>query len=84
MSLPRGNPLPDPIETPQRAFEAEKTATVTTAPPEENTASETVEQHLPVEPEKKFDTLPVEAFAKERNSRRLRMNRRMNCRSAAM
>ena len=48
-----------PIETPQRAFEAEKAATVTTAPPEERTASETVEQHLPVEPERTFDTLPV-------------------------
>lgn len=48
-----------PIERPQRAFEAEKAATVTTAPPEERTASETVEQHLPVEPERTFDTLPV-------------------------
>ena len=48
-----------PIETPQRAFKAEKAATVTTAPPEERTASETVEQHLPVEPERTFDTLPV-------------------------
>ena len=55
-----------PIETPQRAFKAEKAATVTTAPPEERTASETVEQHLPVEPERTFDTLPVGRFAKGR------------------
>ena len=48
-----------PIKTPQRAFEGEKTATVTTAPSKESTASETVEQRLPVEPAKKFDTLPV-------------------------
>lgn len=48
-----------PIETPQGAFEAARTATVTTAPPEENAVSETVEQHLPVEPERTFDTLPV-------------------------
>lgn len=48
-----------PIETPQRAFKGAKAATVTTAPPEESTASETVEQHLPVEPERTFDTLPV-------------------------
>lgn len=53
-----------PIETPQRAFKAEKAATVTTAPPEENAVSETVEQHLPVEPEKKFDRLPVEVSPK--------------------
>lgn len=48
-----------PIKTPQRAFEAEKAATVTTAPSKESTASEAVEQHLPVEPERTFDTLPV-------------------------
>ena len=54
-----GKSLASPVETPQRAFEAEKTATVTTAPSKESAASETVEQHLPVEPEKKFDTLPV-------------------------
>ena len=53
-----------PIETPQGAFEAARTATVTTAPPEENTVSETMEQHLPVEPEKKFDRLPVEVSPK--------------------
>ena len=53
-----------PIETPQGAFEAARTATVTTAPPEENAVSETVEQHLPVEPEKKFDRLPVEVSPK--------------------
>ena len=47
------------IETQQRAFEAAKAATVTTAPSKESTASETVEQHLPVEPERTFDTLPV-------------------------
>lgn len=41
------------IETQQRAFEAEKPATVTTAPPVKSTASETVE------PERTFDTLPV-------------------------
>ena len=54
-----GKSLASPVKTPQRAFEAEKAATVTTAPPEESTASETVEQHLPVEPERTFDTLPV-------------------------
>ena len=48
-----------PIKTPQRAFEAEKAATVTTAPSKESTASEAVEQHLPVEPERTFDPLPV-------------------------
>lgn len=48
-----------PVKTPQRAFKGAKAATVTTAPPEESTASETVEQHLPVEPERTFDTLPV-------------------------
>ena len=48
-----------PIETPQGAFKGAKATTVTTAPPEESTASETVEQHLPVEPERIFDTLPV-------------------------
>lgn len=53
-----------PIETPQGAFEAARTTTVTTAPPEENAVSETVEQHLPVEPEKKFDRLPVEVSPK--------------------
>lgn len=53
-----------PIKTPQRAFEAEKAATVTTAPSKESTASEAVEQHLPVEPEKKFDRLPVEVSPK--------------------
>ena len=53
-----------PVETPQRALEAEKAATVTTAPPEKRTASETVEQHLPVEPTKKFVTLPVDASPK--------------------
>lgn len=53
-----------PIEAPQGAFEAARTATVTTAPPEENAVSETVEQHLPVEPEKKFDRLPVEVSPK--------------------
>lgn len=53
-----------PVETPQRAFEGEKTATVTTAPSKESTASEAVEQHLPVEPAKKFDTLPVDASPK--------------------
>lgn len=47
------------IETQQRAFEVAKAATVTTAPPVKSTASETVEQHLPVEPERTFDTLPV-------------------------
>ena len=53
-----------PVETPQRAFKGEKAATVTTAPSEESTASELVEQHLPVEPAKKFDTLPVDASPK--------------------
>lgn len=51
--------LASPVKTPQRAFKGAKAATVTTAPPEESTASETVEQHLPVEPERTFDTLPV-------------------------
>lgn len=64
MSLPRGNPPASPVETPQRAFEAEKAATATTAPSKENTASEPVKQHLPVEPAKKFDTLPVDASPK--------------------
>ena len=54
-----GKYLASPVKTPQRAFEGEKTATVTTAPSKESTASETVEQRLPVEPAKKFDTLPV-------------------------
>ena len=54
-----GKSLASPVKTPQRAFEGEKTATVTTAPSKESTASEAVEQHLPVEPAKKFDTLPV-------------------------
>lgn len=54
-----GKSLASPVKTPQRAFEGEKTATVTTAPSKESTASETVEQRLPVEPAKKFDTLPV-------------------------
>ena len=53
-----------PVETPQRAFEGEKAATATTAPSKENTASEPVKQHLPVEPAKKFDTLPVDASPK--------------------
>ena len=53
-----GKSLASPVKTPQRAFEGEKTATVTTAPSKESTASETVEQRLPVEPAKKFDTLP--------------------------
>lgn len=53
-----------PVETPQRAFKGEKAATATTAPPKENTASEPVKQHLPVEPAKKFDTLPVDASPK--------------------
>lgn len=59
-----GKSLARPIETPQGAFEAARTTTVTTAPPEENAVSETVEQHLPVEPEKKFDRLPVEVSPK--------------------
>ena len=45
--------LASPVKTPQGAFEAARTATVTTAPPEENAVSETVE------PERTFDTLPV-------------------------
>ena len=57
---PADGKSPDrPIKTQQRAFEAAKTATVTTAPPVKNTASEPVKQHLPVEPERTFDTLPV-------------------------
>ena len=52
------------IETQQRAFEAAKMATVTTAPPVKSTASETVEQRLPVEPAKKFDTFLVDASPK--------------------
>ena len=52
------------IETQQRAFEAAKMATVTTAPSKESTASETVEQRLPVEPAKKFDTFLVDASPK--------------------
>ena len=65
-NTPADGKSPDrPIKTQQRAFEAAKTATVTTAPPVKSTASETVEQHLPVEPAKKFDTLPVDASPKE-------------------
>ena len=52
------------IETQQREFEAAKMATVTTAPPVKSTASETVEQRLPVEPAKKFDTFLVDASPK--------------------
>ena len=59
-----GKSLASPVKTPQRAFEGEKTATATTAPSKENTASEPVKQHLPVEPAKKFDTLPVDASPK--------------------
>ena len=58
-----GKSLASPVKTPQRAFEGEKTATVTTAPSKESTASETVEQRLPVEPAKKFDTLPEDRAA---------------------